>query len=129
MEINWIAVLVASVSAFILGGIWYGPLFGKKWMELVGMTEEKIKDGNMAMIYGPVLIINIFACATFSMFLGNEIDWQTGALYGFTAGLFWVAGAFGVQYLFERRPLSLWLINGGYNIVQFTLFGAILAGL
>ena len=45
---------------------------------------------------------------------------------GFAAGLCWVAAALGIDYLFERRPLSLWLINGGYHMLQFTLFGLIL---
>lgn len=129
MEINWIAVLAAAVSSFVLGGIWYGPLFGKKWMALVGKTEEDVAGANMAKIYGTVFVLNILAAVTFSFFLGNELDVQTGALYGFTAGLFWVAASFGVSYLFEDRPFGLWLINGGYHTLQFTLFGAILAAL
>ena len=44
---------------------------------------------------------------------------------GFSAGLCWVAASYGIAYLFERRPLSLWLINGGYHTLQFTLFGLI----
>ena len=42
------------------------------------------------------------------------------------AGLCWVAASFGINYLFERRPLGLWLINGGYHTLQFTVFGLIL---
>ena len=87
MDINWIAVLVAAVSAFMIGGIWYGPLFGKKWMELVGKTEEDIKDANMLMIYGPVLVINILAVA----------GWNTRAVGYPTTG----ASAFGVRIMSE----------------------------
>jgi hypothetical protein len=46
--------------------------------------------------------------------------------YGFCAGLTWVAASFGINYLFERRPLSLFLVNGGYHTLQFTLYGLIL---
>ena len=45
---------------------------------------------------------------------------------GFAAGLFWVTTSFGINYLFERKPLRLFLINGGYHTLQFTLIGAIL---
>ena len=45
---------------------------------------------------------------------------------GFSAGLCWVAASYGISYLFERRPLALWLINGGYHTIQFTMFGLIL---
>ena len=53
-------------------------------------------------------------------------DAMTGALYGLCAGLCWVAASYGISYLFEMRPLSLWLINGGYHTLQFTLIGLIL---
>jgi hypothetical protein len=46
---------------------------------------------------------------------------------GLSAGLFRVAGRFGISYLFERQPIRLWLTNGGYHTVQFTLYGVILA--
>lgn len=126
MDVNWIAIIVAASSAFILGGIWYGPLFGRQWMGLSGVTEEQMAGANMAMIYSLAFVLNLAAAATFAMFLGPEVDLVAGASYGFLAGLFWVAGSFGVSYLFERRPFRLWLINGGYHAFQFTLFGAIL---
>ena len=43
--INWLAVIVATVATFILGGLWYGPLFGRMWMAASGMTDEKAKQG------------------------------------------------------------------------------------
>ena len=42
MEVNWIAVIAAAVSAFVMGGLWYGPLFGKKWMALVGLSISRM---------------------------------------------------------------------------------------
>ena len=52
MEVSWIGVLVAAASAFVLGGIWYGPLFGKKWLAYNGMTEEDAQTGHPGVIYG-----------------------------------------------------------------------------
>ena len=60
------------------------------------------------------------------MVLGPDVNATTGALYGLCAGLCWVAASYGISYLFEMRPLALWLINGGYHTVQFTLIGLIL---
>ena len=60
------------------------------------------------------------------MFLGPKITLQEGAMYGFSAGLFWVAAAMGINDLFEQRPLGLWLINAGYTTAMFTLFGTII---
>lgn len=125
MEINWLAVIVAAVSAFPLGYVWYGPLFGKAWAAEVGMTDEKAKASNTAMIFGGAFVLQLIQASTFAMFLGPVRN-PEAALYGLCAGLCWVGAAFGVQYLFERRSLRLGLINAGYNAVAFTLIGAII---
>lgn len=122
--INWLAVLVAALSAFPLGYLWYGPLFGKAWMSEVGMTEEKARAANPAIMYGGAFALALLQASTFAMFLGDTPN-PDAALYGLCAGLAWVGAAIGVQYLFEQRSLKLFLINAGYNTVAFTLIGAI----
>lgn len=126
MVINYWAVLVAAVSAFVLGGLWYSKLlFGNAWMRESGMTEEKAAQSNPAKVFGGAFVLSLLAAWAFAMFLG-EVSWQEGTMYGFMAGLFWVAASFGINYLFEQRSLKLWAINGGYHTVQFTLYGFIL---
>lgn len=125
MEINWLAVIAAAVSAFVLGGVWYGALFGDAWLKAAGVTKEQAMASNKALIFGGSFVLSLISAATFAMFLG-QVDAMTGALYGLCAGLCWVAASYGISYLFEMRPLSLWLINGGYHTLQFTLIGAIL---
>jgi len=126
MEINWVAVIAAAASSFVLGGIWYSALFAKAWQSAAGLTDAQIKSGNMPLIFGGSFVLALIASASFAVFLGNDLGAATGALYGFTAGLCWVSASFGVNYLFERKSLKLFLINGGYHTLQFTLIGAIL---
>lgn len=129
MDINWLAVFAAAASSFILGGLWYSALFAKQWQTAAGVTDEQIKNGNMPLIFGGSFVLALIASASFAVFLGSEVDAMTGALYGFTAGLCWVAASFGMNYLFERKNLPLFLINGGYHTLQFTLIGLILGAL
>ncbi len=125
-EVNWLAVLAAALSAFLLGGLWYSPaLFMKAWQRGAGLTDEQLKGGNAAKIYGGAFVLSLVAAATFAMFLG-KLPVGEATAYGFCAGLTWVAASFGINYLFERRPLSLLLVNGGYHTLQFTLYGLIL---
>lgn len=125
-EVNWLAVFAAAISAFLLGGLWYSPaLFGKAWQRSAGLSDEQLKGGNAAKIYGGAFVLSLVAAATFAMFLG-KLPAGVATAYGFCAGLAWVAASFGINYLFERRPLSLWLVNGGYHTLQFTLYGLIL---
>lgn len=126
-EVNWLAVLAATVAAFVLGGLWYSPLlFGKKWQAAAGLSDETLKAGNPALIFGGSFVLAFIASAMFAMFLGPKPSLQSGTLTGLAAGLCWVATSFGINGLFERKPLALTLINCGYHTVQFTLIGAIL---
>jgi len=59
-------------------------------------------------------------------FLGPRPAPMFATAAGLSAGLCWVAGSFGINYLFEQRPLRLFLINGGYHTVQYTVIGAVL---
>ena len=126
MDVNWLAVLAATVASFALGGLWYSPvLFAKPWQRLAGVTDEQVKSSNMAMLFGGAFVLALIAAAMFAIFLGKQPPLiATG--YGLSAGLCWVATSFGISYLFERRPFGLFLINGGYHTVQFTLIGLIL---
>jgi hypothetical protein len=129
MEINWLAVFAAAASSFVLGGLWYSALFAKQWQTAAGLTDEQIKNGNMGLIFGGSFVLSLIASASFAVFLGADVNAMTGALYGLTAGLCWVAASFGMNYLFERKNLPLFLINGGYHTLQFTLIGLILGAL
>jgi hypothetical protein len=53
-EMSWIAVLLAAGAGFVVGGIWYEPLFGKAWQRESGLSDESIKGANMPKIFGLV---------------------------------------------------------------------------
>ena len=126
MNINWWSVLLAALSSFVLGGLWYGPLFGKDWMKAFHFTEQDLKTRNMPKIFGLSLILALFAALILAMFIGSESDWITGLLAGFFAGIGWVATFTGIQYLFEMKSLKIFLINAGYSAVSLTIMGAII---
>ncbi|HEY0673282.1 MAG TPA: DUF1761 domain-containing protein [Longimicrobiales bacterium] len=126
--INWLAVLVAALSTFILGGLWYGPLFGRSWMRASGMTEERANAGNKGRIFGLSLVLQFIAALVLDMFIGAEGNLAFGTAAGAAVGIFWVATAFAVVYLFEQRPVGHWAVNAFYHIVSYTVMGAILGG-
>lgn len=125
-SMNVLAVLVATLSGFVIGGTWYGPLFGKPWMAASGMTKEKGAEGNMAVTYGLAFVLNAIAAMGLALLLDADHGLLLGVHAGIAASLFFVVPALGVIYLFERRPLQLFFINAGYQVVNFTVMGAIL---
>jgi hypothetical protein len=126
MALNWLAVIAAALSSFLLGGLWYSALFAKAWQQAAGLSDAQVAGGNKALIFGGSFVLALIASAMFAIFLGGRVDAAMGAGYGLSAGLCWVATSFGINYLFERKSMALFLINGGYHTVQFTLIGLIL---
>ncbi len=125
-HVNWLAVLAAAASSFVLGGIWYSALFAKPWQAAAGVSDAQVAGGNKALMFGGAFALALVQSAVFAMFLGPDPAPMLGVGAGFSAGLCWVAAGLGLTYLFERRSLKLFLINGGYATLQFTLIGAIL---
>jgi hypothetical protein len=127
-QLNYWAILVAALSTFLIGGLWYSPaVFGKAWMKENGFTEESMKGGNMVKIFGLAFLLGLIAAVNLAMFMGPENKPEMGALWGFLAGFGWVATFVGTHYLFERKSFKLFLINAGYSIVALTVMGIIIA--
>lgn len=128
-DINWLAVLAAAVSAFVIGGIWYGPLFGRVWMSANGYTEQDLATRNMALVFGLSFLLMVAAAVNLEMFIGAGATLAFGSMAGLFAGLGWVATFLGVIYLFEKRSATLWLVNGGYSVAALTVMGGILGAM
>lgn len=125
--INWLAVLLAGGSAFLVGGLWYGLVFAKAWQRLVGLKDEEVMKGR-ARVFGGSFILSLIMAINLAFFIGDN-DLVFGLFAGLAAGFGWVAMALGVNYLFERRSPKLYLINAGYNVVTFAVMGVIIGAL
>jgi len=126
-SINYLAVVAAAASTFVIGGLWYSPLlFQQAWMKANRFTEADVRTGNQAVIFGLAFVFAVIMAFNLAMFL-NAPD--TTATWGATAGLLsavWVVLGMGTVALFERRPFAYTAINGGYWVVAFVVMGAIL---
>ena len=126
-DVNWLAVVAAAISAFVLGGIWYGPLLGRTWQRLTGLTDAQLQASSPVRVYGLAALLALVQAYVFGLFLGADPTIPFGVTVGLLAGVCWVAAAFGINDLFERRPLGLWAINAGYHTLVFALYGLIMA--
>lgn len=91
-SINVWAVLAAAVSAFVLGGLWYGPLFKHIWCREAGVDPDK-PNGHPARVFGGAFVLSLIAAAVFAMFLGPEPAPGFALGAGVAAGLCWVASS------------------------------------
>ena len=125
-EINWLAVLLGALAFFLVGAIWYGVLFSKAWQKAAGMSDEKIQSGNMALIFG----LTFLAELVISLTLWHGIA-RSGAsdravmmmAVGFGATI--MVPAIGINYLYLRKPLALFLLDAGHFIVGMAAMGGV----
>lgn len=121
IDFNWLAVLVGALGYFALGAIWYSFLFQKKW---IAYNKIVVDDPNMKKGVGAIMGMSFLLMFIQSLAIGilaARIDldscWLSGVKLGAITGGCFGAMAVGVNYLYEKKPLGLFLINGGYALV------------
>ncbi len=128
----WLSIVLAGIVAWGLGTLWYSPvLFGKAWQNELGMTDEDLQGANMPLIFGSsfVLMCVMMMGMTFVIYAHAEAErtFVHGMFHGLMTGLFYVATALGINYLYQRKSLKLYLIDAGYQVAFLTIGGGILA--
>lgn len=127
VQIHYPAVLAAAALSFVIGGLWYSPIgFATAWMQAAGLSEAQTKQAPMGRIFGFSALAQLVIAFNLAAFLGPQASVGFGLAAGAAAGLGWVAMSLGVIYLFEQRPLKLWLINSGYQVLTYTVMGGLL---
>jgi len=138
-QVNYLAVLVAGIVIFLLGGLWYSPvLFAKKWIALQGRTEEQMR-ADAARANMPVMYLGAFICGLIIAWALAVVGIRLGAatystgqwvLRGAKLGAFcWLGFAATTSFanaIFSMKPKQLWLIDSAYNLVSFVIAGIIL---
>jgi hypothetical protein len=129
--INIWAVLVASLAFWVLGALWYSPvLFGKRWQKEIGMTEEELGKANMALIFGTSFLIMLFMVWALNFVINShkaeDVSLSLGLTYGLFIGFFFSMLTMGINYLYQRRSIVLWLIDGIYIALGLGIAGMIL---
>jgi hypothetical protein len=125
-QVNYLAALVAALSSFLIGGVWYSPiLFARAWMREAGLKEEELRRG-VGKTFASAFVLSVVAAVNLAFFLGPDPSVAWGATAGALAGVGWVATGLAIVFLFERRSLMLTLIDSGYLAVAYTAMGAII---
>ncbi|MEO8433831.1 MAG: DUF1761 domain-containing protein [Pyrinomonadaceae bacterium] len=132
MKIKYLAVLVAAILHWILGGVWYGVLFTNKFIQLIGWDQAKLQQMESqgpGKELGIALIMSLVLCYILAHFV--QYTRSTTAMGGAQTA-FWLWLGFIVTtniatVLFEERPMGLFLINISYQFVGCVIAGMILA--
>lgn len=135
MTINYWAILVCAILSMVIGGIWYGPLFGKKWMEIVGVKPEDLKarermQKSAGLLYALQFVLSLFQVWVLAYYIEG---WKEAS--GIENAL-WIWAAFVMPTI---AAASMWnndsakiswtrfALQAGYQLIMFAIFGLILS--
>jgi hypothetical protein len=126
--INYLAVIVAALSGFAVGAVWYGPLFGKQWMLVSGVRNDQPRM-NVPGVYGLTFLLSLVAAVILALVI-HEMH-ATGILGGARTGfMLWLGFILTVRVteaLFNRTDMRLVMLDVGYRLVWTVVMGIILA--
>lgn len=132
--VNYYAVFGCAVLSMVIGFIWYGPLFGKKWAELIGSDMSDIaKVKEMQKKAGPLYFVQFLLTLLQVYVLAGLIAWWPEA--NAVAISFWMYLGFILPIvaggsMWNNEPAkAAWtrfLLQAGYQLISVLLFGFIL---
>ncbi|MFB6317743.1 DUF1761 domain-containing protein [Saccharicrinis sp. FJH54] len=126
-EINWLSVVVSSIAAFAIGAVWYSPiLVGNAWQKEINLSSDELKNTNMALVFGPAFVLTFIGAVLLELLLGSDATISEGLITGLIVSIGFITTALGINYLFARHSLKLFLIDAGYFIIFFAVMGIIL---
>lgn len=135
VEVNYLAVVLAMLSSMVVGSVWYAkPVFGKKWMKLVGLNDEKASKGAGKAI-GVTMLVSLVTAYVLAhvAFLSNQY-FGNSFLMDTLNTAFWVwlgftAARFVTHDAFEQRPTTLTLLSTGNELVTFMVMALIIGSM
>lgn len=132
--INYWAILVGGLFSMVLGALWYGPIFGDKWMEILGMDpDDTVAMDKMKKSAGPMYMVQ-FVLTLFQVLVLAHLIADTQQVSGVERAL-WIWAAFvmptlagAVMWTNEPKDLkwARFFIQGGYQLILFVVLGVLL---
>ncbi len=129
-KLNWWAILLATLSSFLVGFLWYDKrAFGKQWMKLVGLTEKQLNNSkNMGAAFTWTAIASFVSAIAlgYLMVALGVTGFLEGLLFGGILGAVFRLGGHIIHNGFSRRPAALTVIDGGHDVIALAAMGALI---
>ncbi len=124
--LNWWAVAAATVAAFALGWLWYGPLFGQAWLKALGKTADELEPSPQPFII--TFFTTLLTCIVLAGLMNSlgMMNLSGGLMLGAITGIGFIATSAASDSAFCGWGLPLFLMQAGYRVIYNLLMGAIL---
>ena len=119
-------VLAGTAAFFAVGAVWYGVLFGKVWQRAAGLSDEGVKSGNMALIFGLTFLFEMLVAMVLWHLIARTMPPPHVVMMmsvGFAVGV--MVPAIGINYLYQRKSGLLFAIDAGHFITGMAAMGGV----
>ena len=119
-------VLAGTLAFFAVGALWYGVIFAKPWQRAAGLSNTQLKAGNMGLIFGLTFAFEMLIAMVLWHLLARTDPPAFVVMMmavGFAVGV--MIPAIGINYLHQRKPLALFLIDAGHFLVGMAAMGGV----
>lgn len=119
-------VLAGTAAFFAVGALWYGVIFAKPWQRAAGLTNSQLQAGNMGLIFGLAFLFEMLIAMVLWHLLARTDPKPFVVMMmavGFAVGV--MIPAIGINYLFLRKTLTLFLIDAGHFLVGMAAMGGV----
>jgi hypothetical protein len=119
-------VLAGTAAFFAVGALWYGVLFSRPWQRAAGLSNTQLREGNMAVIFGLTLAFEMLIAMVLWHLIARTDPKPFVVMMmamGFAVGV--MIPAIGINYLYLRKPLALFLIDAGHFLTGMAAMGAV----
>lgn len=134
IQANYFAVIIAAIANMVMGFLWYGPIFGKQWIKMMGITQQQMEEAKKKGMTQSYIIASIgslvtaWALAELTVLAGSYFSLggvSAGLKAGFIGWLFTLLVLLN-SVAWEGKSWNLWLLNAGYYLTAFLVMGAII---
>lgn len=137
MEINFLAVGLATITGIVIGALWFGPkTFFPIWWKFLGKNpSEQPGTSNMGVIFGTTFLAALVQAVVMAVVIGlaegarGELGIFGGAAVGALMGVGFAAASSISHQLFGGFSIKAWVLEIGQDTISLAAMGAIIASL
>ena len=125
-EVNWLAIIVATIAGFAVGAVWYTAL-GKQWMAAIGKTRDQLNAGPQPYVIGVIVeLVMAYFLALVTSNLFGSVTVASGLMAGAHMWLGFIMPPMILNHRYQNMPWRLTALDGGHLLLVLLVQGLVI---
>ena len=125
-EVNWLAIIVATIAGFAVGAVWYTAL-GKQWMAAIGKTRDQLNTGPQPYVIGVIVeLVMAYFLALVTSNLFGSVTVASGLMAGAHMWLGFIMPPMILNHRYQNMPWRLTALDGGHLLLVLLVQGLVI---